>query len=254
MGRVISIVNQKGGVGKTTTAVNLAACVAALEYRTLLIDFDPQANSTSGLGFEKHFAVHVYHCVIGKAELQDISRETTVPFLSLAPSGPDLAGAEIELVSMLSRERRLKKLLERVRGQYDFVLIDCPPSLGLLTLNALVASDGVMVPVQSEYFALEGLSELLSTIEAVKQELNPDLELEGIVMTMVDDRTRLSRDVCSEVRQHFEDRVFQTAIPRNIKLSESPSHGQPILMYDITSKGAQAYLALAAEFIDRRQS
>jgi chromosome partitioning protein len=253
MGKIVAIVNQKGGVGKTTTAVNLSSCVAALEYKTLLVDFDPQGNSSSGVGLDKSRPQHVYHGLLGLAEPAELIVETQVPFLYLLPSGQDLAGAEIELVSLMARETRLKKMLEKVREDYDFIFVDCPPSLGLLTVNALVAADSILVPVQTEYFALEGLSDLMGTIGLIRSELNPQLVIEGLLLTMVDERTRLARDVANEVKVHFGAQVFDTVIPRNIKLSESPSHGEPIIMYDIASKGAQAYLALAAEFVDRQK-
>jgi chromosome partitioning protein len=250
MARIIAVANQKGGVGKTTTTVNLASSVAVAEQRTLIVDLDPQANATSGVGASRSCARHVYHALLGFTDSKEVILETEVPYLSIMPSGPDLAGAEIELVSTLARESKLTKTLASLQNEFDYIFIDCPPSLGLLTLNALVAADSVLVPVQSEYFALEGLSELLRTISMVRDQLNPRLDLEGILMTMVDTRTSLAREVVNEVRGHFPDATFDTIIPRNIKLSEAPSHGKPILLYDIASKGAQAYLSLAAEVIN----
>lgn len=248
--KVLALVNQKGGVGKTTTSVNVASCLAAAEKRTLLIDLDPQGNATSGLGFAKHdLTCSIYDALINNQPLKDTLLKTNLSYLDLAPSNTQLVGAELELVSAFSRENRLANAIQGLEEDYEYVLIDCPPSLNLLTINALTASDGVIVPVQCEYYAMEGLSELIKTVELVQKHLNPRLEIEGILLTMFDQRNNLSRQVSSEVRDYFQEKVYDTVIPRNVKLSESPSHGQSIILYDIQSKGAQSYLQMTHEMM-----
>ena len=250
MGRIVAIANQKGGVGKTTTAVNLAASLAIAEQRVLLVDMDPQGNATSGLGHPHRQVEHgTYELLIGEAKLPDIVLGTDLALLSLAPSSPHLAAASMELVDVGDRFTRLRDALEPNRGDYDYVVIDCPPSLGLLTINALVAADAVIVPMQCEYYALEGLSDLTNTIDRIRAGLNEQLELHGVLLTMWDPRSNLSKEVAHEVRKHF--RVYETTIPRNIRLAEAPSHGKPVILYDVQSKGSQGYLALARELLLR---
>lgn len=251
--RVLAVANQKGGVGKTTTAVNLAASFAVSERRTLLVDLDPQANASSGFGIHAP-STHIYDALIGQCGLKDASQPTELETLRVVPAGPDLVGAEIELVDAEDRERRLERALADLRADYEIVIIDCPPSLGLLTLNALVAADAVLVPLQAEYYALEGLARLLDTIERVRESLNPRLTLEGVILTMMDARNNLSRQVADEVREHLGARVFETEIPRNVRLSEAPSHGRPALLYDVRSKGALAYLCVAEEILRRLEA
>lgn len=252
MGRVIAIANQKGGVGKTTTAINLGAALAAFDKRVVIVDFDPQANATSGLGFSgRQNGATSYDVLLG-AHPSEALRETGFPNLWVIPSGRDLVGAEIELVGHEGRENRLREAIARFREDFDFVLIDCPPSLSLLTVNGLTAADSVLVPLQTEYFALEGLSELLESVERVRHSFNPNLEVEGILLTMYDDRTNLGRQVLDDIRKHFGALVYETVIPRNVRLGESPSFGKPVLAYDIKSRGAEAYLALGRELLKRR--
>jgi len=251
MSRVIAIANQKGGVGKTTTAINLGASLAVAERRTLIIDIDPQANASSGLGLERNSDTpNIYDVLVGSRTLGEaVKKGVHFPLLDLVPSTRDLVGAEIEMVSMLSRESVLRRALEAVRPSYDFVLIDCPPSLGLLTLNTLTAADSVLIPIQCEFYALEGLSQLLNTIRLVQRALNPGLKIEGVLLTMFDQRLNLSNQVAKDAREYFGSKVFRTAIPRNVRLAEAPSFGEPIIHYDVLSKGAQSYLALAKEVL-----
>ena len=249
MGKIISIANQKGGVGKTTTTVNLSTILAKKGKKVLLIDADPQGNATSGLGVEKDVLKSTYDILVNDTEIEETYQETIVKNLKVCPSNMNLAGAEVELVSMLSREQRLKEKLSVVKDEFDYILIDCPPSLGLITLNAFTASDSVLIPVQCEYFALEGLGQLLNTINLVKKHLNKSLYIEGALLTMYDIRTNLSNQVVKEVKKYFEDKVYKTVIPRNVKLSEAPSYGMPITLYDPKSKGAKSYDKFAKEFL-----
>jgi chromosome partitioning protein len=252
MAKVISLANQKGGVGKTTTAINLGASLAVLEKKTLIIDADPQANSTSGTGFDlKKVKTSIYECLIDDVDPNRIILNSELEHLDLIPSHIDLVGAEIEMLNMPEREFILKKVVEKVRDKYDYILIDCSPSLGLITLNALTAADSIIIPVQCEYFALEGLGKLLNTIKIIQNRLNPELEIEGFLLTMYDARLRLSNQVVEEVRKHFQEMVFETIIQRNIKLSEAPSFGKPAVMYDAESKGAISYLNLAREILQK---
>lgn len=251
MVKVIAVANQKGGVGKTTTSVNLAACLAALNRKVLLVDSDPQGNATSGYGFDRRdLKKCVYDAIINETPMEEIIVHTSYENLDVLPAKIQLAGAEIELVSMINREGRLKNALERVKHNYDYVIIDCPPSLGLLTINGLTAASSVLVPIQCEFYALEGVTMLMNTIQLVQRNLNPALKLEGIVMTMFDSRTNLSQDVVNEVQKYFKSKVYNTVIPRNVRLSEAPSHGKPVIYYDGKSKGAQVYMDLAREVID----
>jgi chromosome partitioning protein len=252
MGKIISIANQTGGVGKTTTAINLAASLAVLEFKTLLVDADPQANATSGVGFDpKNIKAGIYECIINEAEPADIILETSTPNLYLLPAHIDLVGAEIEIINMPDREQMVRSALLKIKDDYDFIIIDCSPSLGLVTINSLTASDSVIIPVQCEYFALEGLGKLLNTIKIVQSRLNTDLEIEGILLTMYDIRLRLSNQVVEEVKTHFQQMVFDTIIQRNTKLGEAPSFGETIIMHDATSKGAINYLNLAREILQK---
>ncbi len=253
MTKIVALANQKGGVGKTTTAINLGASVAACERRVLLVDLDPQSNASSGIGVTEADP-SMYDVLIENMPLRDIIRPTEIPTLYLAPSSTDLVGAEVELRDAIGREYYLKKVLEPIAADYDYILIDSPPSLGLLTVNGLTAANSVLVPLQAEYFALEGVSQLLATIDRVRGAVNPALEIEGIVLTMYDERVNLARQVAEEVRNHFGDKVYKTIIPRNIRLSEAPSFGKPIILYDIRSRGSEAYVSLAREFIQRAEN
>lgn len=250
MARIITIANQKGGVGKTTTAINLSSCLAAAEKKVLLIDIDPQANSSSGVSVHNH-SPSVYEVIIGTREIEDVIINTYMPYLDLLPSNINLVGAEIEMVDMDGRENILGKMINKIRDKYDYLIIDCPPSLGLLTLNALSTSDSVLIPVQCEYFALEGLGQLLNTINIVKQHYNRELTIEGVLLTMFDIRLRLSKQVAEEVKKYFGEKVFKTMIHRNVRISEAPSFGKPIILYDAVSTGAKNYMALASEILEK---
>jgi len=254
MTKVVTLANQKGGVGKTTTAINLGASVAACERKVLLVDLDPQANATSGVGLSKNEEMSMYPVLVEGMPMRDIIRPTELPTLHIAPSSVDLVGAEVELRDAEGREFQLRQALEGVAGDYDYVLIDSPPSLGLLTINGLTAASSVLVPMQCEYFALEGVSQLLGTIERVRESLNPALEIEGIALTMYDERMNLARQVAEEVRNHLGEKVYKSVIPRNVRLGEAPSFGKPIILYDIRSRGSEAYVNLAKEFIRRAEN
>ena len=249
MGKIISVANQKGGVGKTTTTVNLGTILAKKRKKVLLIDADPQGNATSGLGVEKEVEYSTYDLLVGETPVEDVMQETIIKNLKLCPANMDLAGAEVELVSMMSREQRLKEKLDKVKDDFDYILIDCPPSLGLITLNSFTASDSVLIPVQCEYFALEGLGQLLNTVNLVKKHLNKNIQIEGALLTMYDIRTNLSNQVVKEVKKYFDNKVYKTVIPRNVRLSEAPSYGMPITEYDPRSKGAKSYMKFAKEFL-----
>ncbi|WP_201716180.1 ParA family protein [Rossellomorea arthrocnemi] len=250
MGRIVAVTNQKGGVGKTTTSVNLGACLAYIGKKVLLVDIDPQGNATSGVGVEKGDVQQcIYDVLVDDVDVNETIKQSKVENLSIVPATISLAGAEIELVPTISREVRLKKALEKVKGEFDYIIIDCPPSLGLLTINALTASDAVVIPVQCEYYALEGLSQLLSTVRLVQKHLNHDLMIDGVLLTMLDARTNLGIQVIEEVKKYFQDKVYRTIIPRNVRLSEAPSHGEPIIIYDPKSRGAEVYLELAKEVV-----
>lgn len=251
MGKIIAIANQKGGVGKTTTAISLGGCFGVLEYKTLLVDADPQANATSGVGLDPKNSRNIYDCLVNDVDPRELIISTTNPNLDIIPSHIDLVGAEIEMINLPNREYMLRKALEKVKDDYDFIIIDCSPSLGLITVNALTAADSVLVPVQCEFFALEGLGKLLNTIKIVQGRLNDQLEIEGILLTMYDTRTRLANQVVDEVKTHFQELVFDTVIHRTIKLSEAPSHGETIILHDAASKGAINYLNLTREILQR---
>ena len=255
MGKVISIANQKGGVGKTTTAINLSTIIAKKGKKVLMIDADPQGNASSGVGIDRdNIELSVYDILINEVEVEEVVKKTNIKNLNICPSNINLAGAEVELVSVMSREQRLKEKLDKVKGDYDFIIIDCPPSLGLITLNAFTASDSVLIPVQCEYYALEGLGQLLNTINLVKKHLNKNIEIEGALLTMYDIRTNLSNQVVKEVKKYFNDKVYKNVIPRNVKLSEAPSYGMPISVYDPRSKGAKSYEKFVKEFLKKNET
>ena len=253
MAKVVSVANQKGGVGKTTTSINLSTILAKKGKKVLLIDADPQGNATSGLGISKEIDKSIYDVIIEEVNIKETLKDTTIKNMKVCPSNINLAGAEVELVSLMSREHRLKERIDEIRDEFDYIIIDCPPSLGLITLNAFTASDSVLIPVQCEYYALEGLGQLINTINLVRRHLNKEIEIEGAVLTMYDARTNLSNQVVKEVKRYFEDRVYKTVIPRNVKLSEAPSYGMPITIYDPKSKGAKCYEKLAKEFIKKNE-
>ena len=255
MGKIISIANQKGGVGKTTTAINLSTIIAKKGKKVLMIDADPQGNASSGVGIDRdNIELSVYDILINEIEVEEVVKKTNIKNLNICPSNINLAGAEVELVSVMSREQRLKEKLDKVKGDYDFIIIDCPPSLGLITLNAFTASDSVLIPVQCEYYALEGLGQLLNTINLVKKHLNKNIEIEGALLTMYDIRTNLSNQVVKEVKKYFNDKVYKNVIPRNVKLSEAPSYGMPISVYDPRSKGAKSYEKFVKEFLKKNET
>ena len=252
MGKIIALANQKGGVGKTTTTINLAASLATFEKNVLVVDADPQANASSGLGVDiKEIDCSLYECIIDHTDVRDAIYTTDINGLDIIPSHIDLVGAEIEMLNLKNRERVIKNLLDQIRDEYDYILIDCSPSLGLITVNALTAADSVIIPVQCEYFALEGITKLLNTIKIIKSKLNPSLEIEGFLLTMYDSRLRLANQIYDEVKRHFQELVFKTVIQRNVKLSESPSHGLPVILYDADSAGSKNHLALATEIINK---
>jgi len=252
MSKIVAVANQKGGVGKTTTAVNLAACLAVAEQPTLLVDMDPQANATSGCGIQPQDVEkeNIYHVLLGDSPAENVIRQTKISYLSLMPSHINLTGAEVEMVNMIAREQKLEGILGELREKYAYIIVDCPPSLGLLTINALTGADSVLIPIQCEYYALEGLGKLLNTIRLIQRHLNPKLQIAGVLLTMFDARLNLSRQVATEVKSYFGNKVYKTAITRNVRLAEAPSYGQPIVLYDILSPGAQNYMSLAGEVIN----
>lgn len=248
MARIIAVANQKGGVGKTTTAINVSACLASIGRKTLLLDMDPQANTTSGLGLEpRQLSTSIYHVLLDGMAISDVVIQTEIKSLSLAPANFDLVGAEVEMTALIAREGKLRTALKPIRDEYEYIIIDCPPSLGLITLNALTACDSILIPIQCEYYALEGLGQLLETIELVRENLNPKLEIEGVLLTMQDKRVKLSEQVILEVKKFFKSQVYETIIPRNVRLSEAPSFGKPVILYDAKSSGAKSYMKLAKE-------